>query len=371
MSEIVSLVATLSFLALLLIHLIWHVATLPLFALLGLSLKMARIIAVVLVLVLFRVAFFPPGMLTPVFCYLSLFYLAADVIKVGLHLVAAGKPIEQWWQMIYAGGTLVWLVTLCVCLYGYLNAKHLRVTQYSIAVAKPLEQELRLVFISDIHLGMSITPKDLATMVERVNALEPDVVVLGGDIYDERTPAEDVAAAYPIWQQLAQRYPVYYVMGNHDYGHYGGGNYQLQELLAQLQQVGVQPLMDAVVLLPQQLYLVGRQDADVRRLPLAELLAPIDSQKPVVVVDHQPRAFSEAVEAAVDLQMSGHTHAGQIFPFNLLTQYFNGVNYGYRRQGNSQLLVSSGLGTWGFPLRTVRHSEIVLVNLTGTATKSE
>lgn len=348
------------------IYLVSHFIQLPIFTLLGLPPRVIQVVSILLVLVMLQTAIFPPSIMSPIFCYVTLGYLVTDTIGWLVHLAAAGKPAEQLWQMLYAKGVLVWVITAIICLYGYINAHTIVVTKYNINITKAFatSKPLHLLFISDVHLGTAIKTKHLQKLKDKILKLQPDIIILGGDIYDERSREQDINDSYPTLQQLAELCPIYYIPGNHDYGRYGPTELNFAQIVTELEKIGVIPLLDKTVLLPQQIYLVGRHDISGKRLPLETLLQEVDTSKPIIIADHQPAGFAESSQFNVDLQVSGHTHAGQIFPFNFLTGKFNGnINYGYKRNQNSQLIVSSGLGVWGFPIRTARHAEIVSIQL--------
>ncbi|MGB6648562.1 MAG: metallophosphoesterase, partial [Bacteroidota bacterium] len=162
---------------------------------------------------------------------------------------------------------------------------------------------------------------------------------------------------------LKARYGVLAVTGNHEY--IGGA----REACAYLEDHGVRVLRDSSVRLPNGVTIVGREDRSMeqfagrRRTPLSALMAEVDTLSPVILMDHQPFGLEEAANAGVDLQLSGHTHHGQLWPFNFITRAVYEVSWGYVKKGNTHVYVSSGVGTWGPPVRTGNRPEIVSIRL--------
>lgn len=162
--------------------------------------------------------------------------------------------------------------------------------------------------------------------------------------------------------QLCPRLGCFAVTGNHEY--YAGE----EEAVSYLESAGVRVLRDEAVTIEGRLVIAGRKDRTAgrfgeRRLPLKEILSGIPEGLPVLLLDHQPRDLREAESAGVDLQLSGHTHNGQLFPFNLVTRHLFEVSQGWKTLGRTTVLVSSGVGTWGPPMRTSAPPEIWLLEL--------
>ncbi|MDR0902127.1 MAG: metallophosphoesterase, partial [Opitutaceae bacterium] len=176
--------------------------------------------------------------------------------------------------------------------------------------------------------------------------------LLPGDQVDSRLEPlirEDMGAEL---KKLRAPLGVYAVIGNHE--RYAGAD----ACVAWMEAQGVRVLRDSAVKIADAFYLVGRED-DRRRKSMAALLAPLDRSLPVIVLDHQPRHLEEPAAAGVDLQLSGHTHAGQIWPVTWIVPWLYEFYYGYGRKGGYQIYVTSGLGLWGFPARIGSSSELV------------
>jgi uncharacterized protein len=250
-------------------------------------------------------------------------------------------------------GIIIFVIGLLV--YGTWNVGNLKVTSYQIHIPKPAGniQRLHIVMISDLHLN-DIGVKRRQKIIDTVNQLHPELVLIPGDIVPPET--DKIAGDF---RKIKSKYGIYASLGNHDY--FGDVEY----LVNQLHQAGINVLRDSSVKIADSFYLIGRDDKSFegitrkKRQQLANLLAGINRELPLIMLDHQPINLEEARAAGVDLQLSGHTHQGQFFPFNLITNKVFKIDYGYLKTGNFQLIVSSGAGTWGPPIRIGSSSEIV------------
>jgi len=254
------------------------------------------------------------------------------------------------------------LLLLIILLSGYFNSHRPRATQLTIPIEKKAGHlsTLRVAMVSDIHLGQVYGRKMLARIVNTINENQSDIVVLVGDIFDgnpEPVIKKDMGAEFT---RLQTKYGVYFVNGNHE--HYGGGRGQIA--LDYLVSYGIIPLLDTVALIDGCFYLAGRIDRSIRsRKTILELMLDIDRQLPVILLNHQPYNLDEAEQAGVDLQLSGHTHHGQLFPLNFITGSTYEQDWGFLQKGKTKYYISCGTGTWGPPVRTAGFSEVVIIDL--------
>jgi predicted MPP superfamily phosphohydrolase len=225
-------------------------------------------------------------------------------------------------------------------------------------------ERLNAVLASDFHLGSIIGSSRLRSVVDKINRLEPDVVLFPGDIVDETITAREEVRLSAVMRSLRTRLGVFVSPGNHET--FAG----LDRTLACFRNCGMTVLQDQAVRVADAFVLVGRRDPSSlkrgeKRLPIGEILARegIDDSLPVVVLDHQPAHLEEAEKAGVALQLSGHTHAGQVFPLNIINRWVWELNWGRLRKGATEYYVSSGVGTWGPPVRTGSWPEIVRIAL--------
>jgi uncharacterized protein len=249
---------------------------------------------------------------------------------------------------------------------GAVHAARFRIRELSVEISKPAGaiRDLAIVLASDLHVSPVMRESRLESIVEAINGLNPDLIVLAGDVInDDITPRglERMAAAL---RGLRAKYGVLGVLGNHEI--YGGVDRSLEWLAKS----GVDVLVDRTVTIAGTFVIAGRMDdghgfrgANRPRKPLAEVLAGVDRSRPILLIDHQPRRLEDAEANGVDFQISGHTHDGQIFPVNLINRLIYEDPYGYYRKGAAQYYVSSGVGNWGGPFRIGTTAEIVRIRI--------
>lgn len=223
----------------------------------------------------------------------------------------------------------------------------------------------RIVQISDIHIGLMLDAGFARSIVDHVNDLEPDLIAVTGDLVDG--PVKHLVDDVAPFADLHAPHGVYFVTGNHDY--YSGADPWLEHIRTAL---GMRPLRNERVPIEKNGAHFDLAGVDDHRGNLfgpghgedvPKAMAGRDPDVPVVLLAHDPSTFPAAVEAQVDLQLSGHTHGGQIWPFNLLVRAAVGFVAGHYRRGDSQLLVSNGTGYWGPPMRVGAPAEILDITL--------
>jgi len=260
----------------------------------------------------------------------------------------------------YIFGTCAFTIISFIVFIGYANQCSPRIKKMEIKIAKKTgRKELRIAFASDIHLGIIYKGNRIKKLVELIDSIHPDVVIFGGDVIDE-----DIAPVirYNLGEllvQITKKYPTYTIFGNHEYigGHVKSQNY--------LEEHGFQLLQDRVTQIDSNIYLIGRDDytgfrfSNIKRKELPELVQSIEASKVKILLDHQPFQLQKVVDAGIDLQLSGHTHHGQMWPFNFITQSIYELSWGYLKKGNTHFYVSCGFGTWGPPIRLGSKPEII------------
>ncbi|OHD66906.1 MAG: hypothetical protein A2176_12525 [Spirochaetes bacterium RBG_13_51_14] len=248
---------------------------------------------------------------------------------------------------------------------GWLNAMNPRINTIAVDIPKRAggRGSLDIALVTDLHLGTMIKNARLQKMVDMVNVIRPDLILLCGDIVDEDLEPVIKNNLGQLLCTLRSRYGVFAVTGNHEY--IGG----VDNACRYLSKHGVRMLRDEAVLIDNCFNLVGREDASIsqftsgRRKPLDAVMGNVDRRLPVIMMDHQPLRLSAAEKNGVDLQVSGHTHHGQLWPASIITNIIYEVSYGYRRSGSTNYYVSCGFGTWGPPSRLGTRPEVVHIQL--------
>ena len=279
--------------------------------------------------------------------YMVLSLLATDLARLFLPAI---KPY---------GFSISLGVVVCLLTYGYFNYKHPDINHLDITIDKPLSGEpIKIVAISDVHLGNGTRKAQLKQFVEMINAQHPDLIIIGGDLIDN--------SLIPLYQQkmaeelnlLKAPMGIYMAPGNHEY--ISG----MEACEAFLKTTPIHLLRDSLVTLPNGLQIIGRDDRSNRhRLPIAELMKQADPTKPTLLIDHQPYQMAQKDSLGIDIQFSGHTHHGQVWPMSLLVDNMYEQSHGYGKWSHSHVYVSSGLSLWGPPFRIGTDSDMVVFTI--------
>lgn len=270
---------------------------------------------------------------------------------------------------------------LVLCVWGMHNARIIHVTPYEITVDKDGGNLdcLNVVLAADLHLGYNIGAAHMRQMVNKINEQHADLVVIAGDIFDNEYEAiEHPEELIGILQNIQSKYGVYACYGNHDVeekilaGFTFGGSEKKESSVQMdtfLEKAGIHLLRDEAVWIDESFYLYGRPDAQrpgrgiQTRKNAAELMEGLDSERPVIVIDHEPGELKELAEAGVDVDLCGHTHDGQMFPANLMTALMWENSYGYLKKEHLQSIVTSGVGVFGPNMRVGTIAEICRIKI--------
>lgn len=243
---------------------------------------------------------------------------------------------------------------------GSINARKTYVDEINISNnTGSLNENLNIVMVLDIHLGEVVGKKRLNKMVNEINALNPDLVIIAGDIVDTQIEPFINKNMAEEFSNIKSKYGTYATLGNHDLI-LGKGEIIAEEL----RKNNVNVLRNEAVLINDSFYIIGRDDhvinrLGIRRATLEEIISPLEKERYKMVIDHTPNSIEESKELGVNLHFSGHTHKGQIVPFNLVTKKVYEVDHGYKKKDDLNIIVSAGYGTWGPPIRIGSKSEIM------------
>ncbi len=299
--------------------------------------------------------------------YLLMAVLVIDLVRLITYFLPSPDFITSHYEQIkkYLFFTLTGLAGIVV-LAGHINALTPRVLRLDVHINKKagVMKTLHIAAASDIHMGTLVGPRRTAQLVRMLNACHADLILLAGDIVDEDLAPVIHNDLGRSLLKLKAPLGVFAITGNHEY--IGGA----EAAVRYLETHGVRMLRDTSVKINDCFYLAGRNDRDSKRFNgkerkgLDKVLEGVDMNFPVIMMDHQPFNLQMVADAGVDFQLSGHTHHGQLWPLNYITEAIYEVSWGYLKKGNSQFYVSSGYGGWGPPVRTGNRPEILDIYIT-------
>lgn len=297
--------------------------------------------------------------------YGFLFFLISDIVLLFLrvsHLISGDNILlfKKWAFIATISLSAVLIIG------GFINAVIPVVKEYNITINKSAGEikNLRIAAVSDIHLGSIIRKRSIKKLSTMLQEIKPDLVLLLGDIIDGEIGPVLRGDLLQYFTCPKCNDGLYAITGNHEF--IGGGG----KTIPYIESKGIKVLKDEMVILDGGIQLLGRIDRDSfrfygkERMPLSQLMQQADTSKPLILLDHQPFHLDESARAGVDLQLSGHTHNGQMWPLNYLTNKIYELSYGYLKKGNSHFIVSSGYGLWGPRVRSGSRSEVLLINIT-------
>ncbi len=333
--------------------------------LLALSFPLSRLIIHYLPQNLGKVIIYASSYWLAAMYYLILILIISDLTRLIVHRSDILPASLKGHYHIVILSVLALVALLLI--YGTWNALHPVVRNYEVTLPKKSStlDSMRVVVVSDIHLGWIVGIDRLQQMTSLINALQPDLILLPGDIIDEGVDLATEREMPEVLQTLQPRLGTFAAMGNHEYI---SGN--AEATIDFLKRAGIKVLRDQAVEIPNDFYLVGRDDAarhrfyGAERLELSDIMADLDNNKlPIILLDHEPSNLDVSENAGVDLQFSGHTHRGQMFPNNYITDAIFEQDWGYLRKNSLQVIVSCGYGTWGPPIRIGNRPEILNIEV--------
>ena len=298
--------------------------------------------------------------------YFSLAWLASDLIFLILEKTGLFHSEK------YYSGLVAVIIAISSLAYGWHNAHNVWKTEYNVYTPKITEQ-LKIAMFADSHTGTTFNADGFARHIASIQSENPDILIVAGDFVDDDTSRHDMIETSRILGEMKTRYGKYLVFGNHDKGYYGAEKrgFTYDELMEELLKNGVSVLLDEAVPVGDNLYVIGRLDYSVekeqggKRKSMNELMRQTDGGKYVIVADHQPTDYDNQAESGADLVLSGHTHGGQLFPFNQVGKWIgaNDLVYGHERRKNTDFIVTSGISDWAIKFKTGTRSEYVIINV--------
>ena len=278
-------------------------------------------------------------------------------------------------------GSVVVACAVATCLYGIFNARNIKVNEYSVTVNKSCgsDKHLKAVLVADLHMGYAIGVDHITNMVEKINQQDADIVIIAGDIFDNSYDGmDDPEGIKAQLRSIKGKYGVYAVYGNHDIDEkilmgftfdWGGKQLHSEKMTNFMKECNIKLINDESVLINDEFYLVGRRDTDKpgtedgTRAEISELTKDLDKTKPIFVLSHEPDELQKTADAGADIDFSGHTHDGQLFPGNLTIGLFWENPCGMIKKDNMYSIVTSGVGVYGTFMRVGTDAEICSVDI--------
>ena len=256
-------------------------------------------------------------------------------------------------------------VVSIVIFLGNLNKREITIKRLELNLPKGDGKlnELNIVMAADLHLSPIDGEKLLSRIVEKINSLEPDIILFAGDIVDDKAEVLMRSEIGESFKQLNPKYGIYAINGNHEFIN------DVESSVKFMQDYNFHVLRDNHEFVDSSFYIIGREDVSMKqftgsqRKTLDEIVKPVEENYPKIMLDHTPVKLEQAEKNGIDLQLSGHTHHGQIWPGNIITNLIYEISWGYKKKDKTHYYVTSGAGTWGPPVRTGSKSEIVNIKV--------
>jgi predicted MPP superfamily phosphohydrolase len=297
-----------------------------------------------------------------IFFYMLFLLAVSDLIR--LFLFIAGKQIQNF--QLYAVGGSIFICILLIA-FGMLNARLIKTASYDVSLSGS-GSNIRIVLISDLHIGSTVNKHWIDRVAAEVKKAEPDMVCIAGDIFDGNIDIiDDLQGIISTFAEIKAPLGVYACLGNHDVDRQYGNSKRMESILSA---AGIVTLNDESRKIRDNLYIAGRKDArpigmNAQRKTVEELCESLEGT--IIMLDHQPAEFARSEQAGVDLLLCGHTHKGQVFPATLIAREIfkksGTIYYGYWKGQTMQAVVTSGAGIWGPPVRIGTNSEMVIINV--------
>ena len=308
-----------------------------------------------------------------VMVHMSIVWLFAELIALVIRKIKNNKDkyiekkeIKTKYKP-YMVGIIVLCIEICYFTTGWFLAHHVTETDYHVTTSKNVGTEgLRVALIADSHVGATFDADGFKKHLEKIEAAKPDILVIAGDFVDDGTTREDMLNACEALGEFQCPYGKYFVYGNHDKGYYAKKNFTSTELYWALYRADVTVLQDRAVLVDDRFYVVGRRDrSEQDHKNMSELMKDLDTDKYVIVVDHQPTDYEAEAAAGCDLVLSGHTHGGQMIEMKLAAYLMkaNDRIYGLEKRDNTTFIVTSGIGDWEIDFKTGTKAEFCIIDI--------
>ncbi len=323
-------------------------------------------IGVMLLAVVVMSFFNPLGTATMVTAYFLVICGIFDLIEVLCRKFLPGKKFTRY---IHWGGVPAFFVTAIIVYFGVQAGYDVIPVEYEVVIDKEISGgDIKMVYMSDLHIGVTLNAENIGDYCDEIQELNPDIIVIGGDMFDERTTKAELDIACAEIGQLTSKYGTYFTWGNHEGKVHvveGGVEENVAYVQEQVVENGIHILKDESILIDNRFYLVGRMDehAGDDLIEAEALMGELDNEKPIIVLEHKPIDVDNMSALGADMYLSGHTHGGQIFPLGFFETFIYDGVYGREEVGDCTMIVSSGMGTWNTPLRIASVSEYLVIDI--------
>ncbi len=288
------------------------------------------------------------------------FFLIANIVSFPLYFF-----LQKTKTFLLFADRFVFVLAMLCAIYSSLNAlQKPSLVDLKINISSLKTQSLKIIHLTDLHIDGRTRTKEIEYIIKKTNEFIPDIILITGDVLDTN---KDVSHYEALFRDLKAKYGVFATTGNHEY--YPG----LDNFKNFCRGANIKVLENEVFELQNLVNLIGINDKaalsfSYKLANLPELFSQTNPSLPKILLSHRPEVFDEAAKLFVDLQLSGHTHAGQIPPIDLIEKIFFKYVFGLYKSGNSNLYLSSGTRFWGPRMRFLSKSEIVRINLTNEKT---
>lgn len=298
------------------------------------------------------------------FLYLLLFTLLMTFITWVLKMM--NISLQDFFQGVPNRLVLFWSIvglSLGIVTYGFINARNPVVRHFSLKIDKKLEKPLTVALVSDLHLGNNISRGHIQKMVKLINENNPDLVLIAGDLVDHNPKFAIKDGVGEDFLKIKAPLGIFAITGNHEYI----GDAEMS--INYLSKFGVHYLRDTMLTIDHKIQLIGREDrqkvivTQQKRKTISTLTSDLNRELPSILLDHQPVEYQAVANENIDLMVSGHTHKGQLFPLNFITQRVFENHYGLLKKQNTWFYTTNGFGTWGPPVRVGNTPEVVIFTL--------
>lgn len=306
------------------------------------------------------------GYLLPFYLYLFLTVLFFDILLLinWIFKIVPGEKLKTT-HFKKTGLSVILGLSIAVVVAGVINFNTIRTSEYQIEIPGKSSKidHLKIAFVADFHLQERVNIHFVERFAAKIAEIKPDLMLFGGDIVEGDRDDGNMVVIEQILRSIKTKYGVFAVLGNHEF--YGG-----QDKGSFFDKAGMKVLCDTILVIDSSFNLAGRYDSHFSgRKTIGDLMKSVTDSLPVILIDHRPTEMEQVSKTAVDVQLSGHTHNGQLFPINLILKSMYQLCWGYEKIGNTHFFVTSGIRLWGPPVRTTGKSEIMVIDIKFTRNK--